>query len=314
MTSELSIVNSDVVTKSSSIIDQSLLTNNCIEIECIKSENLELFDKDLLFNETNDTFSILQKNEFKLEQVNKKSLNLRLDGFVHKIILLDFPNNGNYILSFNGNNVCSTMPESIDGKIYDVFNISRSQSNQLKSYMFFCNHNIHYHSINSCINMDRIDNVCINHSKFIKFNYIHKISVHSYVFIDNMVINKITNYEIYPFNTFSLSLNHPTYGIQLDVYEKLKLMVEINGNKIFETYIESGSNMIVFRNKGIMFHGAQNSYLNDKQNHHSINMSRIDNVSFILLNSDNKVVENFKTYQYFYKCYYKKLIGSKFAD
>jgi len=85
MSSDLSIEKYDVVTSSSSNIDRMLYQYDGIEIKCTKSKDLEQFDKDLLFDETDDTFTILQKDEFKLEQSNSKSLNLYLNGFVHKL-------------------------------------------------------------------------------------------------------------------------------------------------------------------------------------------------------------------------------------
>jgi hypothetical protein len=58
MSSDLSIEKYDVVTSSSSNIDRMLYQYDGIEIKCTKSKDLEQFDKDLLFDETDDTFII----------------------------------------------------------------------------------------------------------------------------------------------------------------------------------------------------------------------------------------------------------------
>jgi len=78
----------------------------------------------------------------------------------------------------------------IDGKMYDVFDISKSRSQQLKSFMSYYNGDIIYDFKNLCVNMNRIDNICINHSKNIEFNYVHKFCVHSYVITDDGIIMK----------------------------------------------------------------------------------------------------------------------------
>jgi hypothetical protein len=270
-------------------------------------------DPNLLVNSTcsiESSFYMSDPNHYAmLEKLNDgapcKLSRLQIDSntIASKITLIDFPI-GNYILNINGHNAMTAKILTSDNCVNYIFDFE-----SIKSHLLEISIEV-YRSVDepvidgrqNYLNLGKIDcaNIICDLNKLVNTSY--QIQIDGYYKENNEWIFGSKCQLVYPNNSYNLIFNHPTdcfdiymTDIQPNAYGKFI----IDGNEYVNFDIKSSALRIKCLNKNSKFNlGAQNQYLSDEINSNTINFSRVDRMTLILVGCKCRNIE-----QYCYNIY-----------
>jgi hypothetical protein len=251
---------------------------------------------DSLYIHDSENYSILEHHDITTMIHKVPFLQLTQNVVTKKITLLNFPMN-QYILNLNSNNSATATLEIVDDQHNYVFDFANKQSTTLKNMIIVTTYDkprienrSHY------VDLSRMDNVKINCDMDKLVNDKYHIKIEGYWKIGDEWIYDTKIINVYPHNTYSISINHPTDTI--DLYHMIKLNHEkdaygilvIDGKEYCKFTVDSNTNSYCTRIKcknlpTISFAiGAQNRLLSENINANTINFSRVDKIELILVN------------------------------
>ncbi len=205
---------------------------------------------------------------------------------------------------------------------FDLVNVSESS----KKFRSIINQDIGSNLRDRCYNFTKVDNCKINVSHTTKLKQTHSITTHFYEsnvvpeyrcfcsseddINDNdkvkdkeyyehnneIITEHIKNYTIYPKDTYPIFFSGPTYGFHVKSNKKMVFKIMI-GDVSFGNFVCENETWIHMEDlNGKIFKGAHDHYLNELQQRHSINLSRIDKLNIIVMNdSNNSIYFNLET-------------------
>lgn len=307
-TSDFSITDTNVVTESSIDVKPLIVhefMDMSVTVQCTNS--MPSFEKDTLYSETGDVYTVLTRKLVPnfCHSVNKK---LYINGKVKKIVLVDFPWSGHYILSLNGCNVCTAqlIKDNDDGVLRPTFDLSR-YSESLSVFKTMCNQAFNPLISNQFIDLSRVDDIRINVSKTTELLHTH--TIHLYECNDNGLQYDKKIYKFYPKSTYEITLDGPTHSLILNTSRNINFKIMINGHTLgpFNCGNECYIRLIDNYN---MFNGVQNQYLNEQQIK-SLNFSRVDCCCIAVLDEDIDQL-NMRLEQLVFIQYNKKDLSERF--
>jgi len=285
------------IAKTSSIFESDCSSSFVPNVILSYSTNFEnSLSIDLTFVKFDEkVYSTLNKKCVLNDLILHKKIKIPNVGTINEINLLNFPL-GQYILSVQGTNIATA---KYNNKNY-TFDIANSNSEMLSLFksVAICNDEPIMANRNEYLNLSRIDTINITVPKSINLDKKCLIEMKGYFKKDNNWNHESNIFSIYPYDTYSLNLNKIT--------ESIDIMADNDGEIIFiidtvKYNIPVGPIMtkISFRNNETKYIGIQNTYL-PNLNEHTINFSRIDSVSIIVLNCKiTKLYQNYyETYSY----------------
>lgn len=234
-----------------------------------------------------------------------------MNGLIEKIVLADFPSENNYIMQLNGHDVCTSETETINGKIFQIFDFKPEKRSEI--FDKFINMTGAQNPYNNSINFSKIDVVKIIIPKNLKLNDTYNIIIHENFITNSTISTHIFNKKIYINNIIDLPLNYPTYCLKLETSNiPVKFSLLINETE-YGNFDCKDTLYIYFINAHKIYTGAHNSYLNNSQNDNSINFSRVDSICIVFHIDNMKQIIPTIT-QMMYKIYNKNKLEAIFDN
>lgn len=289
---------------------------DCDESQSSKSTKHDLFLESITQNTFHvehcisncESYAVLESRDVTKMCNNASGLQFMCDGLINRLNLIDFPIS-QYTLSFNGQNV-STATINSSGLSFDIAkNLKRTNSMmEILGAVLYSKDEPNISNRNEYFNMSRLDRIKINTCNNLTFELNEKLQIEAIgYFYENGnwsdLKSKIINVYPNPKNNMTLNLNHPTDSLDLHVKGRGTITFFINGEEYKQITIDKTNEFFPFHriklnDPDLIYIGKQNEHLSDEINKNTLNLSRIDGVTLVVIEC-----EVTRIHQHFFNIY-----------